>query len=67
MIPVKWNYSAVAFLYRYIFLKDHTVFSAGRTKDITPDRVTSVYGIPVEIVFHNGYPIVVPEAGKKAA
>ncbi len=45
---------------KYLFLKDGTVFSTGNIQDITADMVQAVYGLPVEIFFHGGYPLVCP-------
>lgn len=44
----------------YICLKDHTVFSAGKITDICPDIIAQVYGLPVEIINHNGCPVIIP-------
>ena len=45
---------------KYLLLKDGTVFSSGRVQDMTADMVEAVYGLPVEIIHHGGYPLVWP-------
>lgn len=61
--------AALRYADHYIFLKDRTIYSAGHIHEITPEMVASVYGICVEIIYHQGHPIVVPLAGadEKAA
>ena len=52
--------SALRYSDQYICLKNHTVFGAGKIEEIRPDLLTKVYGLPVEIIRHKGYPLVVP-------
>ncbi len=52
--------SALRYADRYICLKNHTVFGAGEINKISPNLLTEVYGLPVEIIHHKGYPLVVP-------
>lgn len=60
--------SALRYADRYICLKNHTVFGAGKIEEIYSDLLTKVYGLPVEIIRHKGYPLVVPvEDAFKAA
>ncbi len=59
--------AALRYADHYIFLKDQTIFSAGKIREISSEMVASVYGMPVEIVFHNGYPIIVPITNEKVA
>lgn len=60
--------SAMRYADRYICLKNHTVFGAGKIEDIRSDLLTNVYGLPVEIIRHKGYPLVVPlEDASRAA
>ncbi|MCG8549867.1 MAG: ABC transporter ATP-binding protein [Desulfobacterales bacterium] len=60
--------SALRYADRYICLKSHTVFGAGKIEEIRSDLLTKVYGLPVEIIRHKGYPLVVPlEGASKAA
>ena len=51
----------------FICLKDGTIFSAGKINKISPEMVTAVYGLPVEIVRHNGCPIIIPVPEEKVA
>lgn len=60
--------SALRYADQYICLKDNTVFGAGKIEEIRSDLLTKVYGLPVEIIRHKGYPLVVPvEDAFKAA
>jgi iron complex transport system ATP-binding protein len=60
--------SALRYADQYICLKNHTVFGAGKIEEIGSDLLTKVYGLPVEIIRHKGYPLVVPvEDAFKAA
>jgi iron complex transport system ATP-binding protein len=52
--------SALRYADRYICLKNHTVFGAGKIEEIRSDLLTKVYGLPVEIIRHKGFPLVVP-------
>ncbi|WDP84790.1 MAG: ABC transporter ATP-binding protein [Desulfobacter sp.] len=54
--------SALRYADQYICLKDCRVLGAGLIGEITPELVTRVYGLPVEIVHHRGCPMVVPVA-----
>lgn len=45
---------------KYIFLKDEAIFSVGRVSEITAEMVRAVYGLPVEIHYHGGNPVVLP-------
>ena len=45
---------------KYVFLKDGVIFSFGKVSEITPDMVQAVYGLPVEIHYHGGNPVVLP-------
>jgi len=59
--------AALRYADHYICLKDHTLFSSGRIKDICPEMLSDVYGVPVEIVRHNGCPVIFPMINKKVA
>jgi len=59
--------AALRYADNYICLKDGTIFSAGKINKISPEMVTAVYGLPVEIVHHNGCPIIVPRPEEKVA
>ncbi len=52
--------TALRYSDKYLFLHNGSIFGAGDVKDISCSMVESVYGIPVEIMQHNGYPVVIP-------
>lgn len=52
--------TAMRYADKYILLKNATIYSAGSIAEITPKMVEDVYGVKVDIIFHNGLPIVVP-------
>ncbi len=52
--------AAMRYADNYIFLKDTTIYSAGDIRDITPEMVADVYGVQVDIINHNGFPIIIP-------
>jgi len=54
--------SALRYGDQYLCLKDGRVVGRGKMEEITPDLVTRVYGVDVEIVRHRGCPMVVPVA-----
>lgn len=54
--------SALRYADQYICLKDCRIMGAGDITEITPELVTRVYGLPVEIMHHRGCPLVVPLA-----
>ncbi|NQT56500.1 MAG: ABC transporter ATP-binding protein [Desulfobacteraceae bacterium] len=51
---------ALRYAHKYIFLNDGSIFSVGEVGDISADMVEAVYGLPVEILHHKGYPLVLP-------
>jgi iron complex transport system ATP-binding protein len=51
---------ALRYADKYLFLKDGTIFAAGKVNEVTADMVQAVYGLPVEIVHHKGNTLVVP-------
>lgn len=44
----------------YLFLKNGTIFSAGKACEVSAETVQAVYGLPVEIHYHRGNPVVLP-------
>ena len=54
--------SALRYADAYICLKDGKIEGTGKIDKITPDLVSRVYGVAVEIVRHRGFPMVVPLA-----
>ncbi len=55
--------TAMRYADKYIFLKDHTIYSAGNIHDITPEMVEAVYGVRVDIMYHKGLPVIIPVEG----
>jgi iron complex transport system ATP-binding protein len=53
--------SALRYADNYLFLKNGTIYGAGKVEEISPAMVESVYGIGVEIIRHNGYPVIIPK------
>jgi len=45
---------------KFLFLKDGSIYAAGRTREVTADMIQAVYGLPVEIHHHRGNPLVIP-------
>jgi iron complex transport system ATP-binding protein len=59
--------TALRYADQYLFLKDKTIYGAGKICDVSAKMVAEVYGVNVEIVYHNGFPLVVPLEDIKAA
>jgi iron complex transport system ATP-binding protein len=51
---------ALRYADKYLFLKDGIIFSAGKVGDVTAEMVQAVYGLPVEIHYYHGNPLVIP-------
>jgi iron complex transport system ATP-binding protein len=51
---------ALRFADKYLFLKDGQIYAAGKAKEVSAHTIEEVYGVPVEIHRHNGFPIVIP-------
>jgi len=47
---------------RFIFLKDGTIYAAGGREVVTPEVISEVYGVSVDIMQFKGLPVVVPLA-----
>lgn len=52
--------AALRYSDKYLFLQNGSIYGAGDINNISSSMVESVYGIPVEIIKHNGYPIIIP-------
>jgi len=52
--------TALRYSDKYLFLQNGSIFGAGNVNNISSKIVESVYGIPVEIMHHNGYPVIIP-------
>lgn len=48
---------------RVIFLRAGEVYADGNPDEVTPEIVAAVYGIDVEIIYHDGRPVVIPLNG----
>ena len=59
--------TALRYSDKYLFLQNGSIYGAGDINNISSSMVESVYGIPVEIIQHNGYPVIVPEEITNAA
>jgi len=59
--------TALRFSDQYLFLKDKTIYGAGKINEISAKMIEDVYGVSVEIVYHKGFPLVIPIENKKAA
>ncbi|HDQ40811.1 MAG TPA: ABC transporter ATP-binding protein [Desulfonatronum sp.] len=45
----------------FVFIKDGRIFCCGQNTELTPDMVQEVYGVPVDILRHQGQAVVVPQ------
>ncbi len=45
---------------KFIFLKEGAVFATGRPGEVTAEMVQAVYGVAVEILQHEGRPLIIP-------
>ncbi len=52
--------TALRYSDKYLFLKNGSIYGVGEVNNISCSMVESVYGIPVEIMQHNGYPVIIP-------
>lgn len=52
--------TALRYSDKYLFLQNGSIYGAGHVSQISSDMVESVYGIPVEIMQHKGYPVIIP-------
>jgi iron complex transport system ATP-binding protein len=51
---------ALRYCDRFLFLKDARVYSFGGAETVTPAAIRAVYGMPADIIEHNGAKVVVP-------
>ena len=56
---------AVHYSDRFMFLKDGVVEAYGGAEIITEDLIRKVYGMETEVLFHRGFPFVVPRESDK--
>ena len=59
--------SALRYADQFLFLKDKTIYGAGKIDALSSQMVADVYGINVEILYHKGCPVIVPVLQEKAA
>jgi iron complex transport system ATP-binding protein len=52
--------TALRYSDKYLFLQNNSIYGAGHISQISSSMVESVYGIPVEIMHHKGYPVIIP-------
>jgi iron complex transport system ATP-binding protein len=45
---------------KFLFLKGGEIFNAGDIRIITKENILEVYGVPVDIHFHHGTPVIIP-------
>ncbi len=52
----------MAFRYtdKFLFLKEGRLYHHGDSRDLTPEMVRQVYGVPVDILDHSGQMVIVP-------
>jgi iron complex transport system ATP-binding protein len=51
---------AFRFADKFVLMKGGKIFDAGDIRVITKENVLAVYGVPVDIEFHNSKPVVIP-------
>jgi iron complex transport system ATP-binding protein len=51
---------ASRFADKFLFLKGGEIFAAGDIGVITRENIQEVYGVPVEIRYHQGIPVIIP-------
>ncbi|THB75314.1 MAG: ABC transporter ATP-binding protein [Desulfobacteraceae bacterium] len=59
--------AALRYSDKYIFLKDKMVYDSGPVSRVSQEMVEAVYGTAVEIIHHNGYPVILPGPVYQAA
>ncbi len=52
--------TALKYSDKYLFLQNGSIYGTGRINNISSEMVESVYGLPVEIIQHNGCPVIIP-------
>ena len=51
---------ALRYADKYLFLKEGVIFDVGEVGGVTAETVQAVYGLPVEIHYYKGNPLVLP-------
>lgn len=52
--------TAMRYADKFLFLKDGCIYGYGGSECVTSELIQSVYGVPVEIEYRNGHPIIHP-------
>jgi len=47
-----------------LFLRDGIIYSAGKVEEVRAETIQAVYGLPVDIHYHKGIPVVLPLEGE---
>jgi len=56
---------ALRYADKYLFLKEGVIYDAGEVGRVTAETVQAVYGLPVEIHYYKGNPVVLPLEGDR--
>ena len=59
--------SALRYADQFLFLKDKTIYGAGKIGDLSSQMIADVYGVNVDILYHKGCPVIIPALQEKAA
>lgn len=51
---------AMRFSDKFLLLKENTIFAYGDMEVMTPENISSVYGVKVTVEKINGIPVVIP-------
>jgi len=51
---------ALRFADRFLFMKDGKIYAMCDKAGVTEEIIEAVYGISVDVIYHNNLPIVVP-------
>jgi len=54
--------AALQYADQYLCLKDGRILGTGSIETISPDLIQKVYGVGVDMIYHNGQPMVVPRS-----
>jgi iron complex transport system ATP-binding protein len=52
---------ALRFADRFVFMKGGKIYAACDKWGVTPELISDVYGIEVDVIFHNDLPVVIPK------
>ena len=52
---------ALRFADRFVFMKGGEIYAACDKWGVTPELISDVYGIEVDVIFHNDLPVVIPK------